>query len=155
MTHNREYNQAKMIQFFQNGCKAASQPLQFGLELEHFVVHNESGRSLPYKGEHGIEALMNELKILYSDFFYEQGHLIGLSRRDLTVSLEPAAQLEISIAFQPEALAKAHDSSRAGICLLCQLPRRKLRQLLVIREYILDDELLCGGKALLLLHHFQ
>ena len=102
MTHNREYNQAKMIQFFQNGCKAASQSLQFGLELEHFVVHNESGRSLPYKGEHGIESLMNELKILYSDFFYEQGHLIGLSRKDLTVSLEPAAQLEISITPQQD-----------------------------------------------------
>ena len=69
--------------------------------------------------------------------------------------LRHKAQLEIGIAFQPEPLAKAHDSSRAGICLLRQLPRRKLRQLLVIREYILDDELLCGGKPFLLLHHFQ
>lgn len=100
MNYNREYNQANMIRFFQNGCKKSSQPLQFGLELEHFVVHSNSQESLSYNGEQGIEALMKKIKPLYEESFYSQGHLIGLSRQDLSVSLEPAAQLEVSISPQ-------------------------------------------------------
>ncbi len=100
MKNYMKINRDKMLQYFKNGCKPNSSPLQFGLELEHFIVKKESNESISYYGEHGIEALLKKMVPLYSDTIESEGHIIGLIRQDITISLEPAAQLEISISPQ-------------------------------------------------------
>ena len=72
-------------------------PLRFGLELEHFIVKKDSKEAVSYMGPNGVEAILLELKPLYKKCAYSQGHLIALGRCDIDLSLEPAAQLEVSI----------------------------------------------------------
>ena len=98
--HIREYNQQNLIQIFKEGCKQKQEPLRFGLELEHFVVYDHSMKSLPYYGEQGVEQLLSQLRPFYTETYFSEGHLVGLSRQDITISLEPAAQLEVSISPQ-------------------------------------------------------
>lgn len=102
MISNMNYNRSKMLSYFQSGCKNEGQPLTFGLELEHFVINRISGKSLLYEGQNGVEALLKELSAYYQSAFYSEGHLIGLKRENITLSLEPAAQLEISISPQSD-----------------------------------------------------
>ena len=102
MKNYMKINRDKMLQYFKNGCKPNSSPLQFGLELEHFIVKKESNESISYYGEHGIEALLKKMVSLYSDTIESEGHIIGLIRPDIAISLEPAAQLEISISPQSD-----------------------------------------------------
>ena len=100
MTNYREINRENMINFFRNGCKKSDSPLRFGLELEHFVVCNFTKESIPYEGEHGIEELLEKLAPLYLNMQKSENHLIGLSRDGIALSLEPAAQLEVSLSPQ-------------------------------------------------------
>jgi glutamate--cysteine ligase len=79
-----------------------------GFELEHFVVERDTHAMVPYyrdakTGKAGVEDILGELEPFYdgdkafgSD---EDGNerLIGLSREKANITLEPGAQLEISI----------------------------------------------------------
>jgi len=71
--------------------------LRVGVEAEFFGVDRKTGHALPYDGERGIEAI---LKFLASKFYYakvkEKGRVIALSRRDLSVTLEPGGQVELT-----------------------------------------------------------
>ncbi|MDR2106845.1 MAG: hypothetical protein LBP24_05500 [Coriobacteriales bacterium] len=78
-----------------------------GLELEHFVVRRDNLAHVPYlddptSGATGVESILERLAPLYDERVYEtrsdgKRHLIGLSRPYANVTLEPGAQLEISI----------------------------------------------------------
>ena len=98
----RKQNINLLVDYFKQGCKELSQPLTMGLELEHFVVEKESRKSVSYYGERGIEAILERIKPFYLETAYSEGHLIGLGREDLAVSIEPAAQLEVSISPQED-----------------------------------------------------
>ncbi len=65
---------------------------RIGLELEHFVMKN--GRPLSY--ENGVRDILTELSE-GAKRFYENGYIIGCDTGDYTLTLEPAAQLEISV----------------------------------------------------------
>lgn len=95
-------NKKNMIAYLQSGCKSKDTPLRFGVELEHFIVKKDTGRAVSYYGECGIEQILSELAPLYYSHVYSQNHLIGLGSKDLDISLEPAAQLEVSISPQEE-----------------------------------------------------
>ena len=82
---------------FQDGCKWNCVQ-KLGVEIEHLVVDNQSGESISYYGEHGMGKILSELSELYPRSYTEKGCLLGLYNADYSVSLEPAAQLEISIA---------------------------------------------------------
>ncbi len=76
-----------------------------GLELERFLI-DADGRTVPYTGERGVGALLRRLLERCGDAqaVDVDGHLMGLSYRAATpfgdvpvaVSLEPAAQVEVS-----------------------------------------------------------
>ncbi len=95
-------NQNKILQYFKNGCKPSDSPLKFGLELEHFIVSKETKENISYYGEQGIEALLKKMVPLYSGVVEAKGHIIGLYRADIAITLEPAAQLEVSISPQSD-----------------------------------------------------
>lgn len=97
MSNNREINRKNMISFFERGIKKQGSPLQFGVEMEHFVVDRE-GKSVPYAGINGIEGILMKLSGFYTGRQEAEGHLIGLYSDEMSVSLEPAAQIEVSIA---------------------------------------------------------
>lgn len=91
-----ERNVALLTEYFQDGCKENCFR-QLGLEMEHFVVQKETGISVSYYGERGISDLLERLRPFYSHVSYEGENLLGLYNHEYSITLEPAAQLEISI----------------------------------------------------------
>ena len=88
----REKNISALANYFASGCKNEQ---LLGLELEHFVVDKQTRHSLHY--ENGVELILNRLQPLYGAPILSQGHIIGINGKDAAITLEPAAQLEISI----------------------------------------------------------
>ena len=99
---NIRQNRENIIQYLKDGCKDADIPMYFGVELEHFVVNKDTEEAVSYYGENGIEAILMQLMPLYKESAYSEGHLIALGRNGIALSLEPAAQLEVSISPQTD-----------------------------------------------------
>ena len=97
-----EQNKADMIAYLQKGCKPKGSLLRFGVELEHFIVKKDTKEAVSYYGENGVETILKRLLPFYEKQDYANGHLIALVRKDIAISLEPAAQLEVSISPQEE-----------------------------------------------------
>ena len=97
---NFSQNKEQIIQYLAEGCKTTDTPMHFGVELEHFVVYEDTKEAVAYLGEHGVEAILKELMPFYEECVYSEGHLIALGREGIALSLEPAAQLEVSISPQ-------------------------------------------------------
>ncbi len=95
-------NRANMIHYLQSGCKPKSESLRFGVELEHFIVKKETKEAVSFYGEQGVEAILKQLLPFYEKQDYSEGYLIALTRKDIAISLEPAAQLEVSISPQED-----------------------------------------------------
>ena len=78
-----------------------------GFELEHFVVRKGSLAPVPYRVENGssepsVQHILEHLNDYYPEATYEDSgngspYLFGLNREKVAVSLEPGAQLEVSI----------------------------------------------------------
>lgn len=87
----RTENISAIEEYFYRGCKKKN---MLGVELEHFVINKDTDITSPYSEvEHLLELLQPE----YGKEIVSQGHIVGLKREDADLSLEPAAQLEISI----------------------------------------------------------
>ncbi|NLF47237.1 MAG: glutamate--cysteine ligase [Clostridiales bacterium] len=98
MTDQKEKNRKKIAGFFETGSKKDSGCDRIGLELEHFIVDKDTGKSVFYYGEKGIETILKALSARYEEEIISDAYLIGLKKNDCTVTLEPGAQLELSIA---------------------------------------------------------
>jgi len=81
-----------MVEYFTAGCKNDE---LLGLELEHFVVRHDTGLSLPYEG--GVEEILKRLQPVYGEPTIVNGRIIGIMREGAYITIEPAAQLEVSI----------------------------------------------------------
>ena len=88
---------SSLIEYFCSGIKQSPTSM-IGVEIEHFILDAKSFTSIPYSGERGIRKVLIELlkyypraEIIRDDDFF------GFSVPEFTVTLEPAAQLEISI----------------------------------------------------------
>ncbi|NLG10769.1 MAG: hypothetical protein GX562_04495, partial [Coriobacteriaceae bacterium] len=77
-----------------------------GFELEHFVVEANSHRLIPYLASSDDSPGVRDILERLTDYYHKQVHetqpdggtwLIGLSRPGLNITLEPGAQLEVSI----------------------------------------------------------
>ena len=90
-------NKEQIIQYLKDGCKSIDTPLCFGVELEHFIVDASTKEAVSYYGDCGVEVILEKLTPYYEQKVYSEGHLIALGRVDIALSLEPAAQLEVSI----------------------------------------------------------
>lgn len=83
----------ELVRYFRQGCKPEGK-LTLGLEVEHFVVHAD-GRPVSFEE---IQAVMRELQGSGDNPIYIDGLYMGYSNALYGISLEPACQLEISIA---------------------------------------------------------
>lgn len=100
MSFEKENRQA-IITYFEQGARGNASSKKLGVEVEHFVVHEHSHKALSYEGDahFGVRDILAYL----SDFYPRkmqgvEGDLIGLADDEASLTLEPAAQLEISIA---------------------------------------------------------
>lgn len=101
MSYERENRQA-MISYFEQGSKGSALRPLLGVEVEHFVVYKDTLRAVPYDAGSaggGVRDVLTYLSQFYPQKMYGiEGDLIGLSSSRASLTLEPAAQLEISIA---------------------------------------------------------
>ncbi len=79
-----------LVQYFNSG---ATEKKRVGLEIEHFVMKN--GSPLGYMS--GVRDILTELSSDSELKFYENENIIGCDMGEYTLTLEPAAQLEVSI----------------------------------------------------------
>ncbi|MCL2015342.1 MAG: glutamate-cysteine ligase family protein [Defluviitaleaceae bacterium] len=85
-----------LAEYFALGCKNEN---FLGLELEHFVV-DTNGYSVSYNG--GVAELLTKLAKTYGTPVFSTANgfdqqIIGIKREKAEITIEPAAQLEISI----------------------------------------------------------
>lgn len=70
---------------------------RIGLEAEFLLVNRKTGEAAPYFGPSGVEMVLLALAGMH--FYHpvkQNGHVIALHRKDLSVSLEPGGQIELS-----------------------------------------------------------
>ena len=89
-----------LVEWFAVGCKPKDQ-WRIGTEHEKVGFRTDDLRPIPYGGERGIRALMEELSRRYGwEPIHEGDTIIALKRPDgepaATVSLEPGGQFELS-----------------------------------------------------------
>ena len=86
---------SEMIEYFAAG---ATDRKRVGIELEHFIVDKITGKAIPYEGENGVRSILSKLMEQYPDAdVISEDDLLGFKVPDFTITLEPAAQFEISI----------------------------------------------------------
>ena len=92
-------NRQTVIDYILQGAHEVCDKL--GVEVEHFVV-TEDGTDVSYRGrdgQPGVADILEHLSQYYPERSYnDEGDLLGLASEDGSITLEPAAQVEISIA---------------------------------------------------------
>lgn len=81
----------RLTEYFRSGETSRQ---RIGVELEHFVFKSD-GSLLPYKN--GMEDILKELAVKFDKVFYEEDSILGMSNEQYSLTLEPGAQLEVSI----------------------------------------------------------
>ncbi len=82
--------------FLRSGEKAQKKRL-IGVEVEHFIINNDTKKAVPYLGKGGIEELLQELSEQAIHTKMENQHILGLEFENYEITLEPGAQIEISM----------------------------------------------------------
>lgn len=91
----RQENIDALIAYFESGITDISG--RVGIELEHIIVGTKDLAPVSYSQEQGIKWILEQLKDEYgTEMCDEQGDLLGLSNPNENITLEPAAQLELS-----------------------------------------------------------
>ncbi|QPM90726.1 glutamate--cysteine ligase [Pseudooceanicola algae] len=86
----------QMAEYLAEGCKP-KEDWRIGTEHEKFGYCKDSLKPLPYEGARSIEAVLEGLRDRYGWApVTEGGKLIGLTKDDANVSLEPGGALELS-----------------------------------------------------------
>ena len=89
---------SSLIEHFKAGEKTAGASL-LGVEIEHFILKRDTQEAVTYSGEKGVRTILSRLMAHYPEAeVLPDDDFFGFKVPDFTVTLEPAAQLEISIA---------------------------------------------------------
>lgn len=97
MIDYRERNINKIVDYFVSGCKEDSRELTLGLELEHFVIDKKTKETVSFYGERGIAKILEKISIYYERVEKSGDYIVGLGKDTIAISIEPAAQIEVSI----------------------------------------------------------
>lgn len=89
-------NKKALHKHFKDGIKKKGSG-KLGVELEHFIVKKDSGDSVTFYEERGVHEILKRLAPFYDEKVMSDDFLIALKRPHILISLEPAAQLEVSI----------------------------------------------------------
>lgn len=92
----RESNVNAIVSYFESGIKPFGGPGELGIELEQIIVHDDMS-PVSYSGEHGVAWVLGQLEADYPRTTTdEHGDLLGVARQSEAVTIEPAAQIELS-----------------------------------------------------------
>ncbi|MFW6034880.1 MAG: glutamate--cysteine ligase [Halothermotrichaceae bacterium] len=86
----------KLKQYFKKGEKDKQQ-FKTGVEIEHFILEKDTLEAVSYFGPYGIEMFLQELTLKGYQPVRENEHIIGLNADDVSITLEPGGQFELSI----------------------------------------------------------
>lgn len=93
MTVFHDVNRDKMVAFFERGDKFTR---SLGFELEHVLVHKGTHAPVTYSEPGGVRDVLRRLAPAYDEVMQDGDDIVGLSRKGEAITIEPAAQLEIS-----------------------------------------------------------
>ena len=93
MTAFQRANRENLVALFEGGDKYSR---AFGFELEHVLLRAGDHAPVAYGGQHGVQAVLERLARHYDERHFEGENLVGLSRPGAAITIEPAAQLELS-----------------------------------------------------------
>lgn len=116
----QQVNKQRLVAFFEAGSKGAAGCGKLGVELEHHVVTDDM-RSVSYdprRGKVGVREVLEHLAQWYPEkSFNLEGDLLGLNGPEGSVTLEPAAQLELSAApySQVDDVKRAYENFYAHV----------------------------------------
>ncbi len=88
-------NVNKIAQFISSGEKKLLKK-NVGVECEHFIV-DKNGEAVSFYGENGVETILQKLSVYYPEKTFSKKSLVGLTDGVVYITLEPAAQIEVSI----------------------------------------------------------
>lgn len=96
MTHCKErLSLSDLTQIFYKGCKTEK---LLGLEYERLPVNKYTNTAVSYYGESGVCQILKEYAKLDNwDYILDDNEIIGLKKLHDTITLEPGAQVELSI----------------------------------------------------------
>ena len=89
----RETNIAAIAARLRAGAKAECRNV--GIELEHICV-DATGDPISYSQPNGVADVLSRLAESYPELTEHEGDLLGVARPGMAVTIEPAAQLELS-----------------------------------------------------------
>ena len=92
----RTSNIDAIVAYFESGITPAGAAGELGIELEHTLVHDDMS-PVPYSGPYGVEWLLGQLEAEFPRTTRDpEGDLLGVARPGEAVTIEPAAQVELS-----------------------------------------------------------
>ncbi|WP_165061455.1 glutamate-cysteine ligase family protein [Adlercreutzia sp. ZJ154] len=89
----RSENIAAIANYYRSGIKDTTPKI--GIEIEHTLVY-PNGSQVPYEGDCGAQELLKKLAGSFPEPMCDGNNIIGMVGKDKTVTLEPAAQVELS-----------------------------------------------------------
>jgi len=91
-----------LIRYFADGAKPREQ-WRIGTEYEKTAVWAENGYAIPFSGPRGAEEIMRRLVERYGyEPEEEEGRILALAGRGLSITLEPGGQIELSGQLCPD-----------------------------------------------------
>lgn len=91
----RQHNIEAIATYFKSGITESSKRL--GIELEHIIVDEKTCQPVSYAEEHGVLWFLQHMAEQYPDKSFDtEGDLLGVARPSEAITLEPAAQVELS-----------------------------------------------------------
>lgn len=97
----RQENRQRIIEYYERGMKPKKDCTHLGVEVEHFVLgpNDEPVCYEPHAGLPGVVDVLDHLRTYYPrEGVSAEGAVIALGGEEGSVTLEPAAQLELSCA---------------------------------------------------------
>src|SRR5208337_5029746 len=88
-------SRADLMRYLEAGSKPKSE-WRIGTEHEKFVYGLKTMKPVPYEGSGGIRALPEGMRRLGWEPVMDGDHIIGLTQKGASISLEPGGQFELS-----------------------------------------------------------
>ncbi|MDX9917384.1 MAG: glutamate-cysteine ligase family protein [Gudongella sp.] len=95
----------KQIELITEHIRRGEKPrelFKLGVEIEHFVLWEDSLKTVSYYGADGVETTLREISKNGWEPSFEGDYMLALKKGDLTITLEPGSQLEVSIEAKKE-----------------------------------------------------
>lgn len=99
MDYNRQLEE--IINYFEKSEKKV-EDFKIGVEFEHFVIDLDSYETISYYGDGGVAETLKDLEEIGYTGVYENDYILGLTKGEKVITLEPGSQFELSIVAKKE-----------------------------------------------------